>query len=173
MNRSLIIALTALSLGSAALAQDTTSTVTLPGQITASVKAAWTAFVTAGGTATLLGADGTVIGTINADGTVTLNGTATLSDVKSVTLTPTSGDPITVNVTRDLSKPGAVKIEYTDASGRTQSLPLPAVINRLKAATSGDTDGDETGDDQASPAGKPTKEDKGGKPSTNPGKGKP
>ena len=180
MNRTLIV-LTALTLGTAALAEGTTptapaptTTVTLPGNVTASAADAWKAFVAAGGTATLLGAGGSVIGTLNADGTVTLTGTATLSDVRSVTLTPATGEAITVNVTRDLSKPGAIKIEFTDARGRTQSLPLPAVVNRLKAAAPDDSgDTDESGDDRGAGDKGKGKDDKGGKPSTNPGKGKP
>ena len=177
MNRTLIVTLTALTLGTAAIAEDAATTVTLPGTVTASAADAWKAFVAAGGTATLLGADGSVIGTLNADGTVTLTGTATLSDVKSVTLTPATGDPITVKVTRDLSKPGAIKIEFTDARGRTQSLPLPAVVNRLKAAAPGSDDADESGEDgdkdKSEKSGKDGKGEKGGKPSTNPGKGRP
>ncbi len=183
MNRTLIV-LTALTLGTAALAEGTTpttpaptTTVTLPGNVTASAADAWKAFVAAGGTATLLGADGSVVGTLNADGTVTLTGTATLSDVRSVTLTPATGEPVTVKVTRDLSKPGAIKIEFTDARGRTQSLPLPAVVNRLKAAAPGSDDADESGEDgekdKSAKSGKDDKGEKGGKPSTNPGKGKP
>ncbi|GAQ21986.1 hypothetical protein DEIGR_102013 [Deinococcus grandis] len=197
MNRTLIV-LTALTLGTAALAEGTapttpapttpapttpapttpapTTTVTLPGNVTASAADAWKAFIAAGGTATLLGADGSVIGTLNADGTVTLTGTATLSDVRSVTLTPATGEALTVNVTRDLSRPGAIKIEFTDARGRTQSLPLPAVANRLKAAPGSD-DTDESGEDgdkdKSEKSGKDGKDDKGGKPSTNPGKGRP
>ncbi|MDR6217686.1 hypothetical protein [Deinococcus soli (ex Cha et al. 2016)] len=174
MNRTLIVTLTALTLGTAALAEDAATTVTLPGTVTTSVKDAWAAFATAGGKAELLGADGSVIGTLNADGTVTLTGTATLSDVRSVTLTPATGEAITVNVTRDLSKPGAIKIEFTDARGRTQSLPLPAVVNRLKAAAPDDSgDTDESGDDRGAGDKGKGKDDKGGKPSTNPGKGKP
>lgn len=172
MNRTLIVTLTALTLGTAALAEDAATTVTLPGTVTTSVKDAWVAFATAGGTAELLGADGTVIGTLNADGTVTLTGTATLSDVRSVRLTPATGEAITVNVTRDLSKPGAIKIEFTDANGRTQSLPLPAVVNRLKAAPGSDDSAD-SGEDKSEKPGREDKGEKGGKPSTNPGKGKP
>ena len=174
MNRTLIVTLTALTLGTAALAEDAATTVTLPGTVTTSVKDAWAAFATAGGKAELLGADGSVIGTLNADGTVTLTGTATLSDVRSVRLAPATGEAITVNVTRDLSKPGAIKIEFTDARGRTQSLPLPAVVNRLKAAAPDDSgDTDESGDDRGAGDKGKGKDDKGGKPSTNPGKGKP
>jgi len=173
MNRTLIVTLTALTLGTAALAEDAATTVTLPGTVTTSVKDAWAAFATAGGKAELLGADGSVIGTLNADGTVTLTGTATLSDVRSVTLTPATGEPVTVKVTRDLSKPGAIKIEFTDARGRTQSLPLPAVANRLKAAPGSD-DADESGEDSnKEKSAKSGKGEKGGKPSTNPGKGRP
>lgn len=184
MNRTLIVTLTALTLGTAtlgtaALAEDSATTVTLPGTVTTSVKDAWAAFATAGGKAELLGADGSVIGTLNADGTVTLTGTATLGDVRSVRLTPTTGEALTVNVTRDLSRSGAIKIEFTDARGRTQSLPLPAVVNRLKAAApagddSGDTD--ESGDDRGAgdkSKGKDDQGEKGGKPGTTPGKGRP
>ncbi|MXV18387.1 hypothetical protein [Deinococcus xianganensis] len=176
MNRTLIVTLTALTLGTAALAEDAATTVTLPGTVTTSVKDAWAAFATAGGKAELLGADGSVIGTLNADGTVTLTGTATLSDVRSVTLTPATGEAITVKVTRDLSKPGAIKIEFTDARGRTQSLPLPAVVNRLKAAPGSDNadeGGEDSDKDKSEKSGKDDKGEKGGKPSTTPGKGRP
>ena len=186
MNRTLLLTLTALTLGAAALAEDAT-TVKLPGTVTTGVKDAWTTFAAAGGSADLLGADGSVIGTLNADGTVSLTGTATLGDVRSVRLTPATGEAITVNVTRDLSRPGAIKIEYTDASGRTQSLPLPAVVNRLKAAAPASDDGDsgdtdESGDDRGAGdksgggdkgKGKDDQGEKGGKPSATPGKGKP
>ncbi|UBV43763.1 hypothetical protein LAJ19_05990 [Deinococcus taeanensis] len=171
MSRRLLLALTAVLTFSPALAQATT-TVTLPGKITTQVKDVWAAFAAAGGKAELLSADGTVLGTLNADGTVTLTGTATLSDVKSVRLTPAQGDAVTVNVTRDLSKPGAVKIEYISPDGKKQSLPLPAIVNRLRAtAPTTDDSAESATDDSQSTTVKPDK--KSGKSGSNSGKGRP
>lgn len=135
----------------------------LPGHVPASLKTAWTAFVAGGGAAELLGADGSVVGTVNADGTVTLSGTLTLADVKAVRVTPPTGqgDATTYPVTRDLSRPGAIKLAWTGPGGKVQSLPLPALLHRqadAKAkgqdeARSPDTaDGDAAPQDQAAKA---------------------
>lgn len=115
------------------------ATAPLPGHAPADLQAAWTAFVVGGGAADLLGADGSVIGSVNADGTVTLSGTLTLSDVKAVRVTPPAGqgDATTLAVTRDLSKPGAIKLAWTGPDGKVQSLPLPALLHRQNARAPG------------------------------------
>ncbi|PNY80416.1 hypothetical protein [Deinococcus koreensis] len=104
----------------------------LPGHVPAGLTTTWTAFLAGGGTAELLGADGSVIGSVNADGTVTLSGTLTLSDVKAVRVTPPTGqgDATTFALTRDLSRPGAIKLAWTGPNGKLQSLPLPALLHR-------------------------------------------
>lgn len=104
----------------------------LPGHIPAALKSSWATFVGSGGAAELLGEGGSVIGTVNADGTVTLSGTLTLADVKTVRLTPPAGqgDAVSFAVTRDLSKPGAIKLAWTGPGGKVQSLPLPALLHR-------------------------------------------
>ncbi|WP_221088581.1 hypothetical protein [Deinococcus aquaedulcis] len=175
MSKRIALLVTAALTLAPALAQTTpapaptTSTVTLPGQVPAQLKDAWASFLASGGTASLLDSSGAVIGTVNADGTVTLNAGKTLADVKAVRLQPKTGDATTVNVTRDLTRPGAIKIEWMGPNGKMQSLPLPAVVNRTLRAEPPAPPAT-TPDDSKSKDDK-NKSDKG-KPDTNPGKGK-
>jgi hypothetical protein len=161
MTKRILTVLLACTLG-AASAQTTTAPAptTLPGTIPASVKtelAKLTEFLAAGGKLELTKADGTVVGTVNADGTVTLVEGATLSDVKSVLVTAPDGVTSTYAVTRDLSKPGAIKIGVTLANGKVLSLPLAAIANRSANANAGGTD-------KAEKAAKPEKPAKPAKP---------
>ncbi|RJF71044.1 hypothetical protein D3875_05050 [Deinococcus cavernae] len=128
-------------------------------------------FLKAGGTVQLLNAAGAAVGTVNPDGTVTLNAGATLADLKSVKVTAADKTTRTYAFTRDPGKPGAVKIEFPLTSGKVVSLPLAAVVNRQaeahnqnsqaqpkdSKAETPDTDDEADGDD------------KGGKPTENPG----
>ncbi|MFC4637440.1 hypothetical protein [Deinococcus hohokamensis] len=165
--------LTALLLGSA-FAQTTTpttpttTTVALPGTIPASVQselAALKTFLTSGGKVELIGAGGTVIGTLNADGTVTLNGTSTLSDGVSVRVTAPDGKATSYTLARDLSKPGAIKFQYTLPNGKVASLPLSAIVNRMTKAkgtqttapTATPTTDDSKGKDKGAKPERPTK----------------
>ncbi|MFC4426060.1 hypothetical protein [Deinococcus navajonensis] len=158
---SKFLILTALLLGSAFAqttvpATPTSTTVTLPGTIPASVQgelAALKTFLAAGGKVELIGAGGTVIGTLNADGTVVLNGTAQLSDGVSVRVTAPDGKATSYTLARDLSKPGAIKFEYTLPGGKVVSLPLSAIVNRMTRA--------KTSAEVAAPT--PTTEDSKGK----------
>lgn len=133
--------LSALLLGSA-LAQTTaptTTDVSVPGTLPAAVKTeldALKAFLAAGGKVQLLNTSGAVIGTLNADGTVTLSGTSTLKDVTSVRATAPNGTATSYVLARDLSKPGAIKLQWTQSNGKVASLPLSAIVNRVsKSAT--------------------------------------
>ncbi|UQN09262.1 hypothetical protein [Deinococcus sp. QL22] len=143
------------------------TTVTLPHQIPNQIRDAWGTFLAAGGSASLLDALGAVIGTVNPDGTLTLSAGKTLSDVKAVRLQPKTGEATTVNVARDLSRPGAIKIEWMGPNGQVQSLPLPAVVNRATRTAA-----------VTPPTAPPHHEDKGeksektDKSDSNPGKGK-
>lgn len=144
MSRFLI--LSALLFGSA-FAQTTaptTTTVSVPGTLPASVQselAALKTFLASGGKVELLGTNGTVVGTLNADGTVTLTGTSTLKDVMSVRATAPNGTATTYTLARDLSKPGAIKLQWTQPNGKVASLPLSAIMNRVsKSATTTTTD---------------------------------
>lgn len=168
--------LTALLLGSA-FAQTTTpttstsTTVSLPGTIPASVQnelSAVKTFLAAGGKVQLIGAAGTVIGTLNADGTVTLSGTNTLSDAVSVRITAPDGKVSSYTLARDLSKPGAIKFAYTLPNGKVLSLPVSAIVNRMtqakgqsaapSASTADDSeDKDKDSKDKAAKPERPTK----------------
>ncbi|GHF48514.1 hypothetical protein HNQ07_002636 [Deinococcus metalli] len=174
MNTRILLVLTALSV-SAAAAQ-TTSTdpappptssappaTPLPGMT--AMGAAWTAFLGTG-SAELLGTDGAVIGTVDADGNVTLQDGATLADVKAVQVTAADGGaPVVYTFTRDVSKPGAIKVALTAPNGKTLSLPLPALAHRRdKDATADTPEQDEdaaAAPDSATSAGKGSGKDKG------------
>ncbi|MEW6421893.1 MAG: hypothetical protein AB1511_09240 [Deinococcota bacterium] len=139
-----------LVLGTAA-AQTQTTNVSLPGTLPASVTRtqgdALKTFLAAGGQIELLSAAGTVIGTLQADGTVALVTGATLADVRTVRVLPGGqGEATTYSLARDLSKPGAIKFEVTGPNGQKLSLPLSAIVNRqahtkLKTAEQEDESG--------------------------------
>ncbi|ACO46643.1 hypothetical protein DEDE109153_06955 [Deinococcus deserti] len=144
---SKFLILSALLFGSA-LAQTTTAPsttpVSVPGTVPASVQsdlAALKTFLASGGRIELLGISGTVVGTLNADGTVMLTGTSTLTDVASVRATAPNGTATTYTLGRDLSKPGAIKLQWTQSNGKVASLPLSAIVNRAsKSAATTTTD---------------------------------
>ncbi|ADV67337.1 hypothetical protein [Deinococcus maricopensis] len=167
-----LIATAALTLGLAGAQTQPapTTTVPLPGKIPASVTRTQTdtfkAFLAAGGTVQLLGADGQPIGTVNADGTVTLTGTATLADAKSVRVTPPTGTgtATTYTLARDLSKPGAIKLAFTQPDGRTLALPLSAIANRQANANRTDATEDRGRPENAEKPEKPEKPERGEKP---------
>lgn len=129
--------LSALLLGSAfaqTTTTPTTTTVSVRGTLPAAVKSeidALKAFLAAGGTVQLLNASGTVIGTLNADGTVTLLGTATLADATTVRATAPNGTVTNFTLARDLSRPGAIKLQWIQPNGKVASLPLSAIVNRM------------------------------------------
>ncbi|PTA69567.1 hypothetical protein [Deinococcus arcticus] len=180
MSRRIALLVTAALILTPALAQTTPApaptTVTLPGQVPTALKDAWSAFLASGGSASLLDSSGAVIGTLNADGTLSLNAGKALSDVKAVRLQPRTGQATTVNVARDLSRPGAVKIEWMGPNGKMQSLPLPAVVNRALRADASvppatTPDDDRSGKDSQDDKDKDDKSNKG-KSDSAPGKGK-
>lgn len=183
MKKCMMTLLAALTLGVAGAQTQTTSpttNVSLPGTIPASVtrtqEGAVQAFLKAGGQVQLLGADGAVIGTLNADGTVALVAGATLADARSVRVTPPAGqgEATTYTLARSLARPGAIKFEVVGPNGKTLSLPLSALVNRQAGTkTKGEDEASQTGEEQGKTekAAKPEKE-KAEQPGKGKGKGK-
>lgn len=112
----------------------TTDTDKMPPSVTRTALPALEEFLAAGGTVQLMDVDGTAVGSVNADGTVKLNDGVSLSDVKSVKVAAADQSSKTYTFSRDLNKPGAVKIDFTLGNGKVVSLPLPAVVNRQAEA---------------------------------------
>lgn len=168
----------ALTLGLASAQAQTTpppAPVSLPGTLPASVSRTQTdavkAFLAAGGQVQLVNAAGAVIGTLNPDGTVTLVAGATLSDARTVQVTPPAGQGQATSfpLARDLGKPGAIKFEVAGPGGQTLSLPLSALVNRqaARADTGRGGSAEREKPEQPEKPEKPEKPDKPGK-----GKGK-
>ena len=140
---TILVALT-LGVSSAQTTAPQTTNVALPGKIPASVTRTYgdalQTLLKSGGKVELLNASGAVIGTLNADGTVALVSGASLSDAKTVRVTQpttqgqTAAQPTNYTLTRDLAKPGAIKLQWTQ-NGRTLSLPLSAIANRKAGQT--------------------------------------
>ncbi|GEM49059.1 hypothetical protein [Deinococcus cellulosilyticus] len=113
MKKTILIA-ALLLISSPALAEDTA-----PKALTAVVAFA----ALKGQTVTFVDAAGTVIATLNPDGT--LNATGDLSTVKQVVVTDAAGKSTTYALSGDLSKPGQVKVMVDG-----KALPLVAVLNK-------------------------------------------
>ncbi|WP_019584767.1 hypothetical protein [Deinococcus apachensis] len=174
-----VLAAATLGVAAAQIATTPTTNVALPGTIPASVTRTQDdgvqAFLKSGGQVQLLGADGAVIGTLNADGTVALVSGATLADARTVRVTPPAGqgDATTYTLARDLSKPGAIKFEVMGPNGKTLSLPLSAAVNRQ--AGRGADDAGQPGkaeEEHGDQAEKPEKAEKAEHPGKGKGKGK-
>ncbi|MFC4427093.1 hypothetical protein [Deinococcus navajonensis] len=136
MNRKATVLTMLLTFVGVATAQ---TTVTLPGTVPASVtqsaQSALQTFLASGGTLSVLDASGAVIGTVNANGTLTLAAGKTLSDVRSVRVAPAQGTAQTYTFSRSLDKSGAIKIEWMQPNGKMASLPLSAIVNRMSNPT--------------------------------------
>lgn len=110
---------------------------------------------TDGGKIELVNKDGAVVGSLTKDGQYQLTGTTTLSDVTSVKVLSPTGETRTYILGRDLSKPGMVKIEWTQKNGKVASLPLSALLHRQadsKPADKIETTKPETAQPQGKPA---------------------
>ncbi|WP_102126599.1 hypothetical protein [Deinococcus planocerae] len=170
--------LTALTLGVAGAQtspQTQATPVSLPGTVPASVSRdsteALETFLAAGGQVQLVDAEGSVIGTLNPDGTVALTEGSTLADARAVQVVPPAGqgEPQTYTLARDLSKPGAIKFEWPQPGGRTVSLPLSALVNRQADAKTAQVRGGKGTHDEHENEGE--KAEKSGKEHGGKGKG--
>lgn len=135
MKKTILIA-ALLLVSSAALAEDTAPVPTSP---TATVSVA----ALKGQTVTFVDAAGTVIATLNPDGT--LNATGDLKTVTQVVVTDAAGKSTTYALSGDLSKSGQVKVTV---DGKV--LPLVAVLNSNSnhdKVKTGKDDGDDSSDD--------------------------
>lgn len=147
-----------------------------PGQLPTSVTRTATTelqkLLASGGSVQLLDKSGTVIGTLNADGSATLVSGATLSQVSSLRVNTPGSEAKTFTLGRSLDKTGAIKLQWTQPNGKVVSLPLPAIVNRQaeQKAKSGDAaqKTDDKKADEKKPAPKTDTED-----ADDDGKGKP
>lgn len=118
MKKTILVA-ALLFMGSAALAEDTTPT-------TPAVPTAIVAIDALKGlTVTFVDEAGTVVATLNPDGT--LNPTGDLATAKKVVLTNAEGVATSYDLAGDLSKPGQVKV-LVDG----KALPITAAVNKAK-----------------------------------------
>lgn len=132
MKKTLLLALSLLALG-AARAEITP--VPAPSAVTVRADVSpLAALVRGGATVEALDRSGNVIGTLNADGTLTLTGSATAAAVASLRVTsPTaSGAPTvtTYTLAGGLDRPGQLRVAATNVQGRPQTIALPASLHR-------------------------------------------
>ncbi|GGJ48860.1 hypothetical protein [Deinococcus roseus] len=140
--KKIILVAALLFAGNAALAEDTPPPMPSP---TATVAVA----ATRGWTITFVDASGTVVATLNPDGT--LNATGDLSTARQVVVKDAEDKTATYDLASDLSKPGQVKVTLT-VEGKTQTLPLVAVLNKAQHQAKADKDKSKDHDDDADEA---------------------
>ncbi|MFC4454827.1 hypothetical protein [Deinococcus sonorensis] len=88
-----------------------------------------THLVAAGSVVTLVGADGALIATLQADGTLKLEAGASLSSATRVSVTRGTTSA-TYTLAAKVSAGGPLFVSVTNAQGKAQVIPLVAAINR-------------------------------------------